>query len=112
MGGGGTTADEPPPGDPLREVIGEVRALDHPVDVDAIGTSLLVGGAGRAGVVANIANGGRTRGIGMGLDSYLRYVERRGEPGRWLGAGAGALGLTGEVVAADLLAVGHGRAPW
>jgi hypothetical protein len=46
-------------------------------------------------------------GSGVGLDYYLSYVERGGEPGRWLGAGADRFGLAGHVAAADLLAIGE-----
>jgi hypothetical protein len=65
-------------------------------------------------VVASIAKVGRVHtgsGSGVGLDYYLSYVERGGEPGRWLGAGADRLGLAGHVAAADLLAIGEGRSP-
>lgn len=54
------------------------------------------------------ARGGRG---GVGLGYYLSYVERGGESGRWLGGGAATLGLSGEVSADGLVAVGEGRHP-
>ena len=64
--------------------------------------------------VASVAKIGKLRrGVtpGVGLDYYLDYVERGGEPGRWLGGAASELSLSGLVVASDLVAVGQGRAP-
>src|SRR5947209_1499715 len=63
-------------------------------------------------MVASIAKvaGGAGRG-GVGMSYYLSYVERGGEPGRWLGGGAAGLGLSGVVSAEDLTAVGEGRHP-
>jgi hypothetical protein len=67
---------------------------------------------GREIVVASIAKVGRVHagsGSGVGLDYYLSYVERGGEPGRWLGAGADRLGLAGHVAAAE--PAGNRRGP-
>ncbi len=42
---------------------------------------------------------------------YLSYVERGGEPGRWLGRAAEALGLEGVLQAQDFANLAEGRGP-
>jgi conjugative relaxase-like TrwC/TraI family protein len=48
---------------------------------------------------------------GRHIRYYLNYVRAGGEPGRWLGRGAEALGLSGPVSEDDFLALAEGRRP-